>query len=80
MHLLLSGPWEVLVQIIDNLPQLIALVLTCKRLHSVWTANAETKTWQMGELNIVAFDDALKAVSRPELFPLLALTCARYAT
>jgi hypothetical protein len=59
-------PPEVLVHILQNchdFADVLAMVSTCKRLRSVWATNIESVIWFVGKRSIVAFDDALMAVS-----------------
>ena len=60
-----SAPNEVIARILgccDNFAQLLNLISTCKRLHSVWVASPGTIIWDVGKRDIVCFDDALMAV------------------
>lgn len=78
MYSLLSGPPEVICRILescDDFPQLFAFISACKGLHSVWMASRGTIIWEIGNRNIVAFDDALIAVSNLTFvsFPLIPI-------
>jgi hypothetical protein len=68
MALLISGLHEIVSRILqscDDFPQLVALAATCKRLHSLWLPDTATLIWHVGRSSILAFDDALIAVSLP---------------
>lgn len=65
-NILLSSPPEIVLRILnscDTLPQLIPLISTCKRLHSIWLSNMSTIIWHVGRESIPAFRYALVAVS-----------------
>ena len=78
MNSLLSGPPEVICRILescDDFPQLFSFISASRGLHSVWMASRGTIIWEIGNRTIVAFDDALMAVSNLPfvLFPFIPI-------
>lgn len=74
---ILSCPPEIAAQICmhcDGLPEVRALTATCKQLHFVWKASAPSIIWAVAPRTILAFDDALMAVSHLTLTLILILT------
>lgn len=65
-----SAPVEVIVRILsscDTFLQLLSLITTCKRLHSIWLSNSGPIIWDIGQRDILCFDDALMAVRATDI-------------
>ncbi|KAF6843019.1 LysM domain-containing protein [Colletotrichum musicola] len=63
---LLSCPAEVIVRILSHchgFPDVLALVSTCKQLHSLWENAAPAVIRTVAQRGILAFDDALMAAN-----------------
>jgi hypothetical protein len=58
---------------LDGWADVTALASTCRRLHSVWAANSAPIIEAIGPRYVLAFNEALVAVSEP----LAELTCYR---
>jgi hypothetical protein len=68
---------EIIIQILKNfeiVEEVVVYASACRKFHEVWLCHAPQIIWTIGQRQILAFDDALMAVSGGKLYMLSTMT------